>query len=237
MGISTDEVAAVWEFMKTRLNPHPAQGYADTHARERDTRKIYVTPDAVIKRGEDGFEVEIVESRRFRLRINPVYTQLHAELRRASSTLSAEESSHIREYVTRARFFLYNLEQRYQTLHRVTARLAECQADFLERGVRYLRPLSRSQLADELGIHESTVSRATAGKHVLLPSGEVIPYSHFFTPSLSIKDVMKEMIDGEQAPLTDSQIAARLRERGILIARRTVAKYRKQLAILPSGMR
>ena len=92
-------------------------------------------------------------------------------------------------------------------------------------------------MALELGVHESTVSRATAGKYVMTPDGEVIPYSHFFTPSLSIKDVIKEMVEHEGRPLTDAQIADRLREKGINIARRTVAKYRMQLDILPSMLR
>jgi RNA polymerase sigma-54 factor len=97
--------------------------------------------------------------------------------------------------------------------------------------------LSRAAVAAELGIHESTVSRATAAKYVMLPDGEVIPFSHFFTPSLSVKDIIKEMVEKEGRPLTDAQIAERLRERGIEIARRTVAKYRMQLDILPSSLR
>ncbi|HEX2173608.1 MAG TPA: RNA polymerase sigma-54 factor, partial [Dehalococcoidia bacterium] len=86
-------------------------------------------------------------------------------------------------------------------------------------------------------IHESTVSRATAGKFVMLPNKQVVPFSTFFTPSLSVKDVIKEIIDGETTPLTDQEIAQILSERGIQIARRTVAKYREQLNILPSPLR
>ena len=108
---------------------------------------------------------------------------------------------------------------------------------YLDHGIRSLQPLSRAGIAEELGIHESTVSRATASKYALLPNGEVIPYSHFFTPSLSVKDIMKEVIEKEGKPLTDSEIVARLAATGIHIARRTVAKYRMQLAILPSGLR
>src|SRR5262249_1558735 len=119
----------------------------------------------------------------------------------------------------------------------ITRCLVDKQREFLLEGVRHLRPLSRAAIAEELGIHESTVSRATAGKYVMLPNGEVIPFSHFFTPSLSIKDVIKEFIEHEHPPLTDAEIADRLHERGITIARRTVAKYRMQLKILPSSLR
>jgi RNA polymerase sigma-54 factor len=92
-------------------------------------------------------------------------------------------------------------------------------------------------VAAELGVHESTVSRATAAKYVMLPTGEVIPLSHFFTPSLSAKDVIRDMIEHEAEPLTDEQIAEALAEKGIEVARRTVAKYRDQLGILPSILR
>jgi RNA polymerase sigma-54 factor len=92
-------------------------------------------------------------------------------------------------------------------------------------------------VAAELGVHESTVSRATASKYVMLPTGEVVPLSHFFTPSLSAKDVIKDMIEHEDEPLTDEQIAEGLASKGIAVARRTVAKYREQLGILPSILR
>ncbi|HWP28558.1 MAG TPA: RNA polymerase sigma-54 factor, partial [Chloroflexota bacterium] len=137
----------------------------------------------------------------------------------------------------RAKLFISSIEQRRQTLYNITRCLVARQRDFLLGGIRYLKPLSRAAIAQELGIHESTVSRATAHKHVMLPTGEVIPFSHFFTPSLSVKDVIKELIEHEQRPLTDAEIVARLREQGITIARRTVAKYRAQLKILPSPLR
>ncbi len=87
------------------------------------------------------------------------------------------------------------------------------------------------------GLHESTVSRATAGKYIMLPNRQVVPFSDFFTASLSVKDVIKEIIEKEGKPMADREIVARLRDRGIRIARRTVAKYRSQLRILPSTLR
>ena len=143
----------------------------------------------------------------------------------------------MQQYEGRTKLCIANINQRGQTVHKITKCLVDKQQDFLEKGVRHLKPLSRAAVATELGVHESTVSRATASKYVMLPDGEVIPFSHFFTPSLSIKDVIKELIEKEGQPLTDAQIAERLRERGIHIARRTVAKYRMQLDILPSSLR
>jgi RNA polymerase sigma-54 factor len=236
MKISQEDVSDVWEFVKSKLNPHPAHGFSETNARDRDTRAMYILPDVIIAKGEEDYEVEVVESRRFLLRVNPMYTRMSTELPKTGN-LSAEDKRHVQQYVGRAKLFIANINQRRQTIHNITNCLVEKQRDFLEKGVRHLRPLSRAAIAADLGIHESTVSRATAAKYVMLPDGEVIPFAHFFTPSLSVKDIMKEMIEKEGRPLTDAQIAERLRTRGIDIARRTVAKYRMQLDILPSSLR
>src|SRR6266851_1115842 len=235
--ISQQEVAEVWEFVKTKLNPHPAHGFSPTNASDRDTRAMYIIPDVVISPGPEDFEVEVVESRRFVLRVNPMYTRLSADLHRSSASMNPDEKRHVQQYVGRAKLFIANINQRRQTLFNITRCLVEQQREFLERGVRHLRPLTRAAGAQQVGVHESTVSRATASKYVMLPNGEVIPYAHFFTPSLSVKDIMKEVIEKEGKPLTDSEIVERLKDKGIHIARRTVAKYRMQLAILPSSLR
>lgn len=122
-------------------------------------------------------------------------------------------------------------------MHKITGCLVSRQREFLTHGIRYPRPLTRAAVAAELGVHESTVSRATAAKFVMLPTKEVVPFSTFFSASLSIKNVIKEIIENEGNPLTDQEIAERLSVRGIRIARRTVAKYRDQLRILPSTLR
>jgi RNA polymerase sigma-54 factor len=236
--ISTDDVAAVWDFVKTKLNPHPAHGYSSTNDRDRDTRAMYILPDVIVNRKEDGsFEIDVVESKRFFLRINPMYAQLGATATREAPSLDSDDRRHVQQYVSRAKLFIANINQRRQTLYNITRCLVERQREFLCEGIRHLKPLSRAAIAEELGIHESTVSRATAAKYVMIPTGEVIPYSHFFTPSLSVKDVMKEFIEHENRPLTDAEIAEHLHEHGITIARRTVAKYRMQLNILPSSLR
>jgi RNA polymerase sigma-54 factor len=235
--ISTQEVEAVWEFVKEKLNPHPAHGFSETNASDRDTRAMYIQPDVVISNTPEGFEVEVVESKRFMLRVNPTYTRLSADLHRLSADMSAAEKKHVQQYVGRAKLFIANINQRRQTLANITRCLVDAQHDYLQHGVRHLKPLSRAAIAQQLGVHESTVSRATASKYVMLPNGEVIPYAHFFTPSLSVKDILKEVIEQEGRPLTDSEIVDRLKDRGITIARRTVAKYRMQLAILPSSLR
>jgi RNA polymerase sigma-54 factor len=145
-----------------------------------------------ITRGtDDEFEVEVIESRRFALRINQMYTRLAADLHRSSASMNPDEKKHVQQYVGRAKLFIANINQRRQTMfqdhhlhRRAAARLPGPRDPFATTA-------QSAGIAEELGIHESTVSRATASKYALLPNGEVIPYSHFFTPSLSIKDIMK----------------------------------------------
>jgi RNA polymerase sigma-54 factor len=144
---------------------------------------------------------------------------------------------HVHAYLGRAKLFVSNLTQRNRTLYQITAALVAAQREFLVHGVRYLKPLSRADVARQIGVNDSTVSRATASKYVMLPNGEVVPYAHFFTPSLRVKDVLKEVVEREGEPLTDRQILDRLHKNGIHIARRTVSKYRMALAILPSPLR
>ena len=122
-----------------------------------------------------------------------------------------------------------NINQRRETMLKIAKVLVQVQEEFLRHGVRHLRPLTRAQVAEATGLHEFTVSRATAGKYVMLPNRQVIPFSDFFTASLSVKDVIKEIIVREGRPLTDREIVTLLRDEGIRVARRTVAKYRSQL--------
>lgn len=242
MGISTAQIQEAREFIKKYLNPYPAEGHTGelngTQHRSGQAKAGYVVPDVIISERDGKFEVEVVESKRFFLKLSPMYRSMSSD----SRTLGTEEErEHVRQYVARARQFISNINQRRETMNKITNYLVETQEEFLRDGVRGLRPLTRSQLANYIGVHESTVSRATAGKFVMLPNRKVIPFSDFFTASLSIKDVIKEIIevDGKkrEKPLTDQEIVQKLEEQGYRIARRTVAKYRAQLKILPSTLR
>lgn len=239
MGVSPAEIEEGWEFIKSKLNPHPAQGNDGIPTRS-GPRPVqgYVMPDVIISEGDDGLEVEVVESRRFALSVNGMYQQLLSQVSNSGTQYSEQDREHIQHYVSRAKMFIANINQRRQTMHKITNFLKDYQADFLRHGVRRLKPLTRAMLAEQTGIHESTVSRATAGKFVMIPSGEVIPFSNFFSASLSVKDIIKDMIANEEQPLTDQEIAQRLQDAyGYTVARRTVAKYRDQLDILPSSLR
>lgn len=245
--ISREHVQAAWEYVKTNLTPYPAHAFAQGPAGELGGERAGIRPDVIIGRDErDEFDVEVIESRRFTLRVSPVYRELVAKIQAArgrdgeAPEMTDQERQHIREYVTRAKFFIDNINQRRQTMGRITAVIVECQRDFLENGIQHLRPLTRAEVGERIGMHESTVSRATAGKYVLLPSGQVVPFSVFFTASLGVKDVIKNIISAEDSgrPFSDQEIVERLREdHGIRLARRTVAKYREELQILPARLR
>lgn len=237
LGISKREVEGARDFIKAKLHPHPAQGVGAVNAHDRDTLAMYVLPDVIIGQKDEGFEIEVVQSKRTALCLSPMYLQLTQTNGRGAGAISAPDYKHVAKYVARAKFFISNINQRRRTLYTIACCLIEHQQEFLRHGVRSLKPLSRSQIAQQLGIHESTVSRAVASKYVMVPTGEVIPFSHFFTPALSVKDVMKEIIEREGQPLSDKAIMGRLQERGISIARRTVTKYRNHLRILPSPLR
>ncbi|GAC1701598.1 MAG: RNA polymerase factor sigma-54 [Candidatus Limnocylindrales bacterium] len=246
--ITREDVQAAWDYIKDNLNPFPAHAFtAGPDGTSIGGRQVALRPDVIILKNEQGdFDVEVIESRRFSLRVNPVYRQLVGQLQAARAAgsdapqMDDKERQHIREYVTRAKFFIDNINQRRQTMARITEVIVECQRDFLEKGVQSLRPLTRAEVGERIGMHESTVSRATAGKFVLLPAGQVIPFAMFFTASLGTKDVIKNIIEAEDRthPYSDQEIVERLRnDNGIILARRTVAKYREELQILPARLR
>jgi len=175
-------------------------------------------------------------------RLNARLTQVQAARREGADPvlMSDQERQHIRDYVTRAKFFIDNINQRRQTIARISEVIVDCQRDFLASGIQSLRALTRAEVGERIGMHESTVSRATAGKFVLIPSGQVVAFSVFFTASLGVKDVIKQIIENEDRsrPYSDQEIVEKLRnESGIRLARRTVAKYREELQILPARLR
>jgi RNA polymerase sigma-54 factor len=234
---TAEQVSEARTYIKERLTPFPSQDPASGRTWRSPSRSVFVTPDVVIRESEGKLEVEVMEGRQFELRLSPAYLRIASQLDSNPNGFSEEERRHIREYVSRTKLFISNVNQRRKTIHRIATSLVDLQEEFIRLGVRRLRPLTRAMLAEHIGVHESTVSRATAGKFVMLPGRRVIPFSDFFTASLSVKDVIKEIITKEDGALTDRQIGEKLRERGIRVARRTVAKYRAELGILPSTLR
>jgi RNA polymerase sigma-54 factor len=238
LGVSTEVIEEARDFIRANLTPFPLQSQEAKQWRT-PVESPYVAPDVVISIKDGELVVEVVETRQSHLRVNSLYDQMAraALAARKNSTMDEDTRGHVREHVARAKLFLGNVRQRHETLARISRCVAELQEDFLRGGVRKLRPLTRATVAQQVGVHESTVSRATANKYVMLPNRKVIPFSDFFTPSLSVKDMIREMIQEESDSLTDKRIVELLKRRGVRIARRTVAKYRSELNILPSTLR
>jgi len=232
LGVSYDALVQVRDTIRRCLQPYPLAIGAESAGREAAP-----LPDVVIIAEGDGFVVDVAESRRYALRLNPLYQELSKAVGRGQAEATEQETEHLRSHVARARLFLKNIRHRRETIRRITEYVVVRQDAFLRHGIRSLKPLTRTEVGEAIGLNESTVSRATANKFVLLPSREVIPYSNFFSASLSVKDVLKEIVDNEGRPLTDDEIVELLRERGFELARRTVAKYRGQLGIPPSTLR
>ncbi len=242
LGTTTEQIHEVSDFIRRNLNPYPARGYLGSNLSAGGERATSVLPDVIISKREraDGthtYEIEVVESKRYFLNLNPSYAQLYQDMSSRAAPLSEDDRRHIQQYVSRAKLFISNINQRRQTLAKITRHIVELQRQFLDHGIRALQPLTRARVASDLGMHESTVSRATAAKYCMLPTGEVIPFSNFFVANLGIKDLIKDLIDRESNPLTDQELADILGKQGIPVARRTVAKYREQLQILPSTLR
>jgi RNA polymerase sigma-54 factor len=229
-------VEAEWEFIRTHLNPYPAHGFDPDFGNLAGTVTA-IRPDVIIRRHEGGFEAEVVEARRYQLQVSREYRRVRAEA--ASLGCSEAERTHVREYLDRAQSFISALRQRWETMQRVSDALIELQREFLEHGPSRLKPLTRADVARLVELHESTVSRATDGKFVLLPDGRTVPFDDFFDSSLPIKKALRELIASENPrhPYSDEQIGRLLRRQGMTVARRTIAKYREEIGILPSRLR
>ncbi len=241
--LKTDTVTvhAARDFIRGYLRPYPVPDLSELGSWAQPTDTPYIAPDIVIRTRPEApneFEVEVVESRRYNLRITPLYQELAKPPKKSEQpTLRPQDQEVIQGYFTRARDFLSRLRDRRETMARVSRYVVERQKGFLMHGPRHLVPLTRAEVAEALGMHESTISRATAEKYVMLPDRQVIPFETFFQPALSVQDVLKEIISQEPKPLTDAQLVEKLAAKGYHIARRTVAKYRARQQIPPSSLR
>ncbi len=233
--ISPAAVKEAAAFIHDNLNPYPARAYwgSGRHPQSGDSI-IYHTPDVMISRNpsvNDGpLMVEIFSSISGWLRVNPLF-------RRAMPEANEEQSDEWTEHLEKANLFVKCIQQRNNTMQRLMGLLVSQQSGFILEGARFLIPMTRAQIAEEIGVHESTISRAVANKSVAMPNGRIIPLAKFFDRSLSVRDRIKEIVENESKPLTDDVIASLLQEEGIKIARRTVAKYRAVEGILPARLR
>jgi RNA polymerase sigma-54 factor len=215
LGVETDDVLRSLELVRERLTPYP-------EFTDGPPAAPLPAADMLISLRHGRLEVELTDA--FRVRVDPAWRR--AALDRG---LTAEERSRIREHVVQAHAVVTRVEQRRRTLLSVARCAVQRQREFVLRGSRHLRPLTRTAVAREVGVHESTVGRATAGKHVLLPDGSVIPFGAFFRASGGLEDALAELLGERGAPRSDHGLADELARRGFAVSRRTVAKYRARL--------
>jgi RNA polymerase sigma-54 factor len=242
LGVTQAEILAARDYIRKHLRPYPLADPSDFELWEQGDGPGIAPPDVIVRKLLDGagYRIEIVESRRFHLYVNPLYGELASEATATggqTSALTPAECEALQAQVRRAESFLGHIRERRETMRRVAECVMAAQAGFLERGPRHLRPLTRAEVAETLQVHESTISRATKDKFVMLPNRQVVPFATFFKASLSVQDALREIIDAEESPLSDAELAERLGERGYRLARRTVTKYRKEMGILPSNLR
>jgi len=220
------------------LEPYPGEQFSpSSHVTSQSRTEGRALPEIIFNRDDNGWDVQIMGSDQSDLRINQTYTTAIDDAKKAKSKQS---TVHLVEFVKRADRLLNALEQRKETLRRIAAFLLEYQKGFILTGqFRFLEDLTRARLAEEVGLHESTISRATNGKCIQLATGEVVSFDLFFNHSLKIRDLIGEILGFENPnkPLSDAEIAKRLNDQGIQIARRTIAKYRDRDKHLSSRVR
>ncbi|HEY7430556.1 MAG TPA: hypothetical protein VH641_07475 [Streptosporangiaceae bacterium] len=225
LGVAEDEVTRARAFIRRELLPRP-----DIHrgAPLTGPPRVAVKPDVAVFRlpGHPAeFRVDVLEERRLLLHVDPLF-------RRAAKT-----DNQVMQWVRTGDFFLARLRERWSTLKRLTEHLLAQRPDLVSGGPVTDRRLTQAEVAASLGLNPSTVSRAVAGKYVMLPSRRVLPFSEFFDGSRAVRARLEAILAAEDRPLTDSELTERLHRAGHCVARRTVAKYRSRLRVLPSAYR
>jgi RNA polymerase sigma-54 factor len=225
-----DSVLEARELIRS-LRPYPV--FRGQHDESPDPSTVYVIPEVAIISDQDRpgqFKVEVLEARRMNLSVDPCFSTPPAGL-------SSEEMDKVRALAARAMTFIGQVRRRWVTLMRVAETVAAIQGAFLRHGASHLHPLTRAEVARRLGFHESTVCRATMGKRVLLPSGEVVSFDRFFGKNGAHQALLQAIVDGEDRPLSDSELCAEMARQGHEVARRTIVKYRHELQIPTAALR
>ena len=237
MAISAEDVQKAADNI-ARLNPRPGQVFAAAP-------QNYVLPDVVVEKVDGEYQISFNNEQIPHLRISNLYKDIIA----SGNTQTSDVKDYIRDKIRSGKFLIRSIHQRQQTIMNIAQQIVSRQRDFLDAGPSHLKPMTMAEVAEAVGVHETTVSRAVSGKYLATPQG-VFEMKYFFTggyqtatgeslSNISVKQALLDLVKHESgsAPLSDHEIVEILSERGIPIARRTVAKYRSELNILPSHMR
>jgi RNA polymerase sigma-54 factor len=238
LGVSLEELKQHVEIIQ-HLDPKPGSRYNPQQSQ-------YVIPDVYIVKVEDQYVAVLNEDGLPQLRISPTYRRL---LDKGSAEGSDETRAYVKDKFRSALWLIKSVEQRQRTIHKVATSIINFQRDFLDHGIEHLRPLVLRDVANDIGMHESTVSRVVTNKYMHTPQG-VFEMKYFFhsgisssygddVSSVTIKNRIRKIIEGEdpRKPLSDSKIVSILQREGLMLARRTIAKYREELKIPTSNQR
>ena len=238
LGMSIDDLKQHIEVLR-HLDPKPGSRYNPSQSQ-------YVIPDVYVVKVEDEYVAALNEEGLPQLRISPVYRRL---LDKSAAESTDETRAYVKDKVRSAVWLIKSVEQRQKTIHKVATSIITFQRKFLEHGIEHLRPLVLRDVADDIGMHESTVSRVVTNKYMHTPQG-VFGMKYFFhsgihssygddISSVTIKQRIRKIIEQEdpRKPLSDSKIVIILQREGLELARRTIAKYREELKILTSNQR
>lgn len=238
LNVTPQEIQQAADILK-KLEPKPARNFSHYD----DTR--YVVPDVVLEKVEGQYIILVNDVAIPRLTINNTYKTVLGK----NSSADKNTKQFVEEKLNAAAWLIRSIEQRRLTLYKVANCLVELQKDFLDHGIKYLKPLNLKKVADIVGVHESTVSRATSNKYIQTPQG-VFEMKFFFSTGISntsgsqvsaesLKKILQEIIQGEDPanPLSDQKIAELFGQRGVKISRRTVTKYRDELSIPSTNLR
>jgi RNA polymerase sigma-54 factor len=237
LSLEPHELKRLIAFIRT-FNPRPGRDFETTSPQQ------YVVPEVFIVRKHGKYMVELDNKLLPHIRISKHYREMLSD-----PAVSAKDKSYIRERIRSAAFFINSKQQRQETIRKISQVIVDTQTPFFDKGVSALRPLTMSDVAAKVGMHETTVSRTVSRKYIQTPRG-VFELKYFFTTGLktvaggsvsnrSIQDEIKQLVEAEDLaePLSDQAIEAMLAEKGFKVARRTIAKYRGVLKIAPSHQR
>ncbi|MDB4652243.1 RNA polymerase factor sigma-54 [Verrucomicrobia bacterium] len=236
LGVSLEHVVQATEHI-SRLNPRPGNAYLNDG-------EAYVSPEVFITKTGDEYVVSTNNDHLPRIRISNTYKDLLSQTGSASDL-----KEYIREKIRSGKFLIKSIDQRQQTISNIAKEIVRRQNEFFDNGIAHLKPMTMMQVAEKVGVHETTVSRAVSGKYLQCAQG-IFEMKFFFTSGIqtssgtdisnaTVKDIIQDMVRSEDPskPLSDDQIVKNLLQKEIKIARRTVAKYRNELNILPSHLR
>ena len=237
LGVGVEEVAAAAEIIG-RLEPRPGRAFGGEDP-------VYIVPDIYVYKVGDEFHIVLNDDGLPRLRINGLYRDVLAQ----KDGVAKDTKEYVHDKVRSALWLIKSIHQRQRTIYKVMQSIIKHQREFFERGINFLKPLNLRDVADDIEMHESTVSRVTTAKYVHTPQG-IFELKYFFNSSInrvhgdavaseSVKDRIRRLIQNEdpRRPLSDQRIAEMLKVANIDIARRTVTKYRESMNVLSSTKR